>query len=139
MPHLIVEFSANLERQLEMKRVLKAVHDAALATGVFPIGGMRTRAIRHDLYLVADEHADNAFIHVQARIGVGRAPEVRQKAAEAIFAALQNVTADVFKSAPIGLSLEIVEMDPVGAMKANTLHTYVERRATKNAPAGGGA
>ena len=54
MPHLIVEYSGNLEKQLDMPAILRVVHDAALATGVFPFGGIRTRGERRDLYLIAD-------------------------------------------------------------------------------------
>jgi len=128
MPHLIVEYSANLERDLDIARLVAAIHAAALETGVFPIGGIRTRAERRDVYAVADSHPDNGFIHVQARIGTGRAPEVRQKAAEHIFAAVKTETAKVFASRPLGLTLEIVEIDPVGSLKHNNLHEIVEGR-----------
>lgn len=131
MPHLIVEYSANLEGALDMRRVLDGLHAAALETGVFPVGGLRVRAARRDLYKIADGHADNAFIHVQARIGAGRAAEVRQKAAEQIFAALKAATADTFERRPLGLSLEVVEIDPVGTLKHNNLHEAVARRAGK--------
>lgn len=131
MPHLIVEYSANLEGALDMRHVLDGLHAAALETGVFPIGGLRVRAARRDLYKIADGHADNAFIHVQARIGAGRAAEVRQKAAEQIFAALKAATADTFERRPLGLSLEVVEIDPVGTLKHNNLHEAVARRAGK--------
>ena len=70
MPHLIVEYSANLEPDLDMAHVISVLHEAALETGVFPIGGLRVRASRRDIYKIADGHPDNAFIHVQARIGV---------------------------------------------------------------------
>ena len=92
MPHLIVEYSANLERDLDIPRLVAAIHAAALETGVFPVGGIRTRAERREVYAVADSHPDNAFIHVQARIGSGRTPEVRQQAAEHIFAAVKAET-----------------------------------------------
>ena len=128
MPHLIVEYSANLERDVDIPRLVAAVHAAALETGVFPIGGIRTRAERRDVYAVADSHPDNGFIHVQARIGTGRAPEVRQKAAEHIFAAVKGETAKVFASRPLGLTFEIVEIDPVGSLKHNNLHGIVETR-----------
>lgn len=85
MPHLIVEYSANLEQALDIAKLVAALHEAALETGVFPIGGIRTRAARRDVYRIADGHAGNGFIHVQARIGAGRPPEVRQQAAEHIF------------------------------------------------------
>ena len=128
MPHLIVEYSANLERDIDIPRLVSALHAAALETGVFPIGGIRTRAARRDTYAIADKHPDNAFIHVQARIGAGRTPEVRQKAAEHIFAALKAATARVFADRPLGLTFEIVEIDPVGSLKHNNLHEIVEAR-----------
>lgn len=133
MPHLIVEYSANLDSDLSLREVVDALHEAALETGVFPIGGVRVRASRRDIYKVADGHPDNAFIHVVARIGVGRTPEVRAKAAETIFERLKAVTADVYARRPLGLSFEIVEIDPVGSLKHNNLHEAVAARAGKKA------
>jgi 5-carboxymethyl-2-hydroxymuconate isomerase len=128
MPHLIVEYSSNLDQAVDIPALLRAVHAAALATGVFPIGGLRTRAERREQYVIADGHGDNGFIHVQARIGTGRTPEVRQKAAEQIFAAVKDATAAAFATRPIGLTLEMVEIDPVGSLKHNNLHEIVEQR-----------
>ena len=128
MPHLIVEYSANLERDIVIHELVAALHAAALETGVFPIGGIRTRAARRDVYAIADNHPDNSFIHVQARIGAGRPPEIKQKAAEHIFAALKSETVRVFAERPLGLTFEIVEIDPVGSLKHNNLHEIVEAR-----------
>ncbi len=133
MPHLIVEYSANLDRRIEIAALVAAVHTAALETGVFPIGGLRTRAERRDVYAIADRHPDNGFIHVQARIGAGRTPEVRQKAAEHIFAAVTRLTADAFAACPLGLTLELVEIDPVGSLKHSNLHDIVAARAKEKA------
>ena len=131
MPHLIVEYSANLEGDIDPRALAETIHRAALTTGVFPIGGLRTRLARRDVYVIGDGHPDNRFIHVQARIGVGRAPDVRQRAAEHIFAALQEATATIFKSRPLGLTLEIVEIDPVGSLKHNNLHTIIAARGSE--------
>jgi 5-carboxymethyl-2-hydroxymuconate isomerase len=132
MPHLIVEYSANLEPDVDIPRLVAAVHAAALETGVFPIGGIRTRAERREIYQIADGHSGNGFIHVQARIGTGRTPEVRQKAAERIFATVKAETANAFASRPLGLTFEIVEIDPVGSLKHNNLHEIVEARRKGN-------
>jgi 5-carboxymethyl-2-hydroxymuconate isomerase len=128
MPHLIVEYSANLENAVDIAALVQAMHAAALETGAFPIGGTRTRAERREVYTIADGHPDNSFIHIQARIGTGRTPEVRQKAAEHLFARLKSETAEAFAKRPLGLTLEIVEIDPVGSMKHNNLHEIVEAR-----------
>ncbi len=131
MPHLIVEYSANLDGDLDIQAVIDALHASALETGVFPIGGVRVRAARRDIYRIADGHPDNAFIHVTARIGAGRAPEVRQKAAEQIFERLKAATGDIFARRSLGLSFEVVEIDPVGTLKHNNLHEAVVRRGRK--------
>ena len=72
MPHIIVEHSSNLSQHIEIPELLQSLHRAALETGVFPLGGLRTRAARRDDYVIADGHPDNVFIHVVLRIGHGR-------------------------------------------------------------------
>jgi 5-carboxymethyl-2-hydroxymuconate isomerase len=134
MPHLIIEYSANLEQALDIAKLVAALHEAGLETGVFPIGGIRTRAAKRDVYRIADGHADNGFIHVQARIGAGRTAEVRQQAAEHIFTRLKAETSDLFASRPLGLTLEIVEIDPVGSLKHNNLHDIVAARRAASEP-----
>ncbi len=133
MPHLIVEYSANLEKHLDIKEVLRTVHEAAIDTGMFPITGIRTRAERRDAYIIADAHPDNGFVHVQARIGTGRTPEARQKAGEHIFAAMKKATAAHASKKPIGVSFEFCEIDPVGAGKFNSVADHVEARQKKQA------
>ena len=129
MPHLIIEYSANLEADLVPTALAQAIHTAALETGVFPIVGCRTRLARRDVYVIGDGHPDNRFIHVQARIGAGRSADVREQAAAHIFARLKEITADIFAQQPLGLTLEIVEIDPVGALKHNNLHERIAMRA----------
>jgi 5-carboxymethyl-2-hydroxymuconate isomerase len=128
MPHLIIEYSTNLDADLAMPSIAAALHAAALETGVFPIGGCRTRLAPRAIYVIGDGHPDNRFIHVQARIGAGRPPEVRQRAAEHIFSRLKAETAKVFAAHPLGLTFEIVEIDPVGSLKHNNMHDIIAAR-----------
>ena len=79
MPHLVLEYSANLEPSIDIDGLLEAVHEAAAATGVFPRGGIRSRAVGHDRYRIADGHPDNGFVFLNVRIGAGR-PAIRSLA-----------------------------------------------------------
>jgi 5-carboxymethyl-2-hydroxymuconate isomerase len=128
MAHIVIEYSANLGECIDFPGFLEAVHTAALATGVFPIGGVRTRAYAAEHYRIADGHADNAFVHTMLRVGHGRDVETRKRACEAIFAAICNQLADLFERIPLGLSLEMQEIDPVLTLKKNNLHEYVKKR-----------
>jgi 5-carboxymethyl-2-hydroxymuconate isomerase len=129
MPHLIVEYSANLDQSIDLPSLLAGIHQAALETGIFPIGGVRTRAARRDVYKIGDGHPDNGFIHVQARIGAGRTADMRHHAGEHIFNRLKEITAEHFARAPLGLTFEIVEMNPIGSFKLNNIHEAIERRS----------
>ncbi len=128
MPHLIIEYSVNLDADLAMRAVAAALHAAALETGVFPIGGCRTRLSPRADTIIGDGHPDNRFIHVQLRIRAGRPAEIRQRAAELIFGCLKVETDAVFATKPLGLTLEIVEMDPIGSLKHNNLHEIIAAR-----------
>jgi 5-carboxymethyl-2-hydroxymuconate isomerase len=128
MPHAIIEYSANLEGQLDFPRFLTALRDSALATGVFPIGGVRVRAYRADHYVIADGRPDNAFVHIMLRVGHGRDLDTRKRACEAIFATACEQLADLYNRIPLGISLEMQEVDQVLTFKQNNLHEYVKRR-----------
>ena len=122
MPHLIIEYSANLEDAMDLEGLMTKLRDRAVASGIFPLGGIRVRGERRDRYLVADGAPDNGFVHVTARIGHGRDRVTRRVAAETLFAALCDHMREVFAQRGLGLSFEMVEIDPETSLKQNNLH-----------------
>jgi len=130
MPHIVIEYSANLAQKTSLPQLIERLHETAIATGVFPRGGARTRAIRCDDYRIADGAPDNAFVHVSLRIGHGRSLDVKRAAAQAVFDALVGQLAIVYAQSPLGLSLEVQEIDPELSFKHNNLHDYVKARTS---------
>ena len=84
MPHIVVEYSANLRDRIGLSALLESLHTTALATGVFPLGGTRTRAAERTHYRIADGHPDNGFVHVSMMIGAGRDVDTRRRAAQQV-------------------------------------------------------
>jgi len=128
MPHIVVEYSAGLEYRLNLDDLIAALHGAALQTGVFPIGGLRTRAYETRHFRIADGHPDNAFVHISLKVGHGRDLETRKRACEIIFAAACEQLSALSERSPLAISLEMQEIDPVLTFKKNNLHDYVARR-----------
>ncbi len=122
MPHIIVEYSANLEDLVPPRRLVDAIHQAALATGVFPIGGLRTRAERRDVYAVADGDPENGFVAIVARIGEGRDAETRKRVAADLMRVLERETAEAFRARGRGLTGEVAEIDGTASLRTNNLH-----------------
>jgi 5-carboxymethyl-2-hydroxymuconate isomerase len=120
MPHVVVEYSANLEAEIEPMRLVRIVHDAVLAQPIFEAAGVRTRAAPRPHFLVADGDPSNAFIAVTARIGPGRTPEARKAASEAIMAALYGAVEPIYKSRGLILSVEVTELDGPSMSRRNS-------------------
>ena len=133
MPHITIEYSANLAGKVDFPRFLAVVQESALATGVFPVGGIRVRAYQADHYRIADAHPDNAFMHVMLRVGHGRSVETRRRACEAIFGTICEQLETLYRAMPLGISLEMQEIDPAFSFKKNNLHEYVNARQGKAA------
>lgn len=128
MPHITVEYSANIRGQIGPQSLIDRVHEAAIRTGVFPIGGTRTRAVERTCYRIADGHPDNAFVHVVLRIRHGRNLETRRRVADEVFAEVCKFLDPLFQRSPLGISLEIQEIDPEVSLKKNNLHQHVLAR-----------
>jgi 5-carboxymethyl-2-hydroxymuconate isomerase len=139
VPHQIVEYSANLEGIIDIDGLIKCVHEAALATGVFPLAGLRTRAARRDHYRIADGHPDNAFVHVLLRIRFGRSLADRERAADSISQALFEFLSKVSVERPLAISLDIQDIDPHTNRKQNNLRAHLSARGTADPADKGGA
>jgi len=136
LPHLIIEYSANLDGRLALDSLLDALYDTALETGVFPVGGLRIRAHRVEHYRIADRHPENAFVHVTALIGHGRPLDVRERVSRMLFGTLSEALDSLYRAMPLAISFTLQEFHPQLNFKRNNLHEHVERR---RAAAAGGA
>ena len=66
MPHLTLEYTDNLDFDVQM--LLKRMHSALVATGAINLKGLKSRAVRHSEYRIADGNPDYAFVHVNLLI-----------------------------------------------------------------------
>lgn len=130
MPHIIIEYTANLEPELKLPALIEALHKVAAGIEAFPVAGLRTRAERRDHYLIADGHPDNAFIHLTLRIAHGRSVEVRKAAGDLLFDTLTRELQPLVDRRPLALSFEISEIDPVLNYKGGNIRDYMARRGT---------
>jgi 5-carboxymethyl-2-hydroxymuconate isomerase len=122
MPHLRIEYSANLATKIDMGAYCATMRDTILATGLFELGAVRVRAFKADAYAIADQMPDNAFIDMVFRIGQGRTETERKAAGDAIFASAEQALKPLFETPHFALSLEIVEIDSAFSWKKNAMH-----------------
>ena len=126
MPHFTIEYSGNLDVLIDMGEVVEVVRKAAVETGIFPLGGIRVRAIKCEHYAIADGRPDFGFLDMVLRLGEGRDLATRKKAGEYIFKALSAYLDPVFANNKFALSFDMQINDKETSWKRNNVHEAVK-------------
>ncbi|MGF6431851.1 MULTISPECIES: 5-carboxymethyl-2-hydroxymuconate Delta-isomerase [Bradyrhizobium] len=122
MPHFTLEYSANLDDLVDMGATVELVRRAAVETGIFPLGGIRVRAVRCEHYAIADGRKNYGFLDMVLRLGEGRDLATRKKAGEHIFKALSAHLDPVFSNSKFALSFDMQINDKDTSWKRNNIH-----------------
>ncbi len=129
MPHFTIEYSANLDDRLDIGAACEVVRKAAIETGIFPLGGIRVRAVRCEHYAIADARQDYGFLDMVLRIGEGRDLKTRKEAGEQIFQALSRHLNSFFASSKFALSFDMQINDKDTSWKRNNIHDALKAEA----------
>lgn len=126
MPHINVEYSTNLESDVDMFAFCELLRKASVKTGVFLEKGIRVRALKCDAFAIADGKLDAGFIDISVRLRGGRTLEVRKAATAEIFAAAEEYLEPLFKRRPFALSFEMRDIDPELSPKRNSIPEFMK-------------
>ena len=130
MPHFTIEYSANLDARVEIAEIVELVRKAAVETGIFPLGGIRVRALRCEHYAIADGNPQHGFLAMVLRLGEGRDISARKKAGEHIFRALSDHLDPVFAGSKLALSFDMQINDKETSWKRNNIHDALKVETT---------
>ncbi|MEM7041763.1 MAG: 5-carboxymethyl-2-hydroxymuconate isomerase [Pseudomonadota bacterium] len=125
MPHISIEYSANLEDIVDMSAFCEALRLAGIETGIFPMPGIRVRAFRADHYAIADGDPKHGFIDISVRLREGRPENKKKNATAKLFAAAEAFLATAFDRHSIALSLEMRDIDASLSPKAGTIRDHL--------------
>ena len=133
MPHLVILYTNNLERETDMEALCRRLADTMLdvrdeqSRQVYPTGGVRVLAYPAAHYAVADSQRDYAFVYLNLRMGRGRSDAVKQRAGQSLIAAAKAHFEPLFASRYIGVTLQIDEGQEVFDAKHGTIHPLFAR------------
>ncbi|MEM9437033.1 MAG: 5-carboxymethyl-2-hydroxymuconate isomerase [Pseudomonadota bacterium] len=126
MPHFQIDYSANLEPELDMAAFCETLRATAEQIEAFPTPGIRVRATRVDHYAIADGDEKHGFIDISVRLRAGRKQAVKQAAAQKLFHAAQEAIAPLLAHRSIALSLEMRDIDPSLSPKTGTIRDHMK-------------
>lgn len=108
MPHLVLEYSDNIE--VDVQPLLARLHEEAVATGAINLKGIKSRAIKHTQYRIADGDPDYAFVHVGLLIREGRPIEVQKDTTQRVMNVLKETFGQHFEKRKLSLTVDLKEM-----------------------------
>jgi 5-carboxymethyl-2-hydroxymuconate isomerase len=76
MPHIRLEYTDNINITTNFDDLFKNLHRVLVEYGDIDINNCKSRAIKLDRYLIADDQTNSSFIHLDVRIFSGRSKEV---------------------------------------------------------------
>lgn len=135
MPHLVILYSANLDKETDMTALCRAMADAMLTLRdeegkqVYPTGGTRVFAYPAAHYAVADGKGDYAFCYLNVRMARGRSDAVKKNVGETLIAVARTHFAPIFDKRPIGVTLQVDEGLEVFDAKHSSLHPLFNKAA----------
>lgn len=125
MPHIVIEYSGNLDGTVDLGAFCRALRVAAIETGLFPMPGIRVRAFRADHHAIADGDPKHGFIDIAVRLRAGR-PQDRKAAATAhLFAAAKAFLEPVLAHHSLALSMEMRDIDADLSPKTGTIRDHL--------------
>ncbi len=126
MPHFMIDYSPNLEDAVNWPAFCDLLRQQAIATGVFPMAGVRVRAVRADHVSIADGDPKHGYIDISIRLRAGRAFEDKKRATDTIFAAARAFLEPLMQTRPIALSMEMRDIDPDLSPKTGTIRDHLD-------------
>jgi 5-carboxymethyl-2-hydroxymuconate isomerase len=128
MPHLVILYTPNIERETDMSVLCRTLADTMLTVNdeagkpVFPTGGVRVVAYPATHFAVADSQRGYGFVYLNLRMARGRSAVAQRNAGEALTAAVKAHFAPLLAQRALGLTLQIDEGAEVFDAKLGNLH-----------------
>lgn len=122
MPHIVLEYSANLADAFDVQGAVDGLHAAAIDSGLFDVAAIRTRAVARTQYRIADGDPANGFVHVVSRIRIGRSEEQRSDLGKAFLASLEASLAKAFDNHRLAVTVEMHEITQL-TFRRNTIRS----------------
>jgi 5-carboxymethyl-2-hydroxymuconate isomerase len=128
MPHFIIEYTDNIKAEADIPGLLEKINGVLISrSNIFPVGGIRSRAIELHNYRIADGAEDDAFVHATLKIGAGRSEADKKATCDELFDVIKAHFADLFAKRYLALSMELIEFSESGTYKHNNIHARFKK------------
>ncbi|MFT7612216.1 MAG: 5-carboxymethyl-2-hydroxymuconate isomerase [Parvicellaceae bacterium] len=102
MPRIIIDYSSNIQEEISTS-LFKSIHEYYVNSNRFSIEDIKSRAIKHDNYLIGDGNPSNAFVSIHMKIMEGREVQFRKQLSDDVL----KIAKDYFKGSITAMNLNL--------------------------------
>lgn len=110
MPHMVISYAKPVEKQVDIQDLVQNVWNAADESGLFTPSAIKARAFAVDHFVTGN--TDQLFVHVDAKLFIGRTDEQKQHMNKRIFDKIAALVSD-----DVAISVEAIDMDKTTYLK----------------------
>ncbi len=104
MPHCVIEYTRDIENDVDIKKLMEIAFDAVNGSGLFDRTAIKARAIGYDNFMSGQDRDD--YIHISVKILSGRTAEQKKMLSGHV---IEKLTPHVGKTK--SLTVDIIDMD----------------------------
>jgi 5-carboxymethyl-2-hydroxymuconate isomerase len=106
MPHCIVTYTRDVEKDIDIKSLLDVAFDAVESAGLFERASIKARAMRYDIFKSGQSRDD--YIHIDLKILSGRTGEQKKALSDHL---MNCISPHIGRTK--SLTIDIIDMDKV--------------------------
>jgi 5-carboxymethyl-2-hydroxymuconate isomerase len=111
VPHLILEYTANLPQPGDLTGLLVELHHLIAAVGGIQIENLKSRAIRRDLFAIGAGGSNEGFVHLEIAMFGGRPAATKEEIGRGSLAILDRYFSPSKQGMALQITVEIRDMD----------------------------
>ncbi len=112
MPHLTLEYTANINEAVNFADLFQQCHQVLVAGLPTQLASCKSRAVVREHYYVGDGDPQNAFVTLTVKVMPGRKPEILDKVAQELLAIVQQHFILATAQLNLQITVEVAELSP---------------------------
>jgi 5-carboxymethyl-2-hydroxymuconate isomerase len=111
MPHLILEYSKNIDGGLNFEPLFVTLHQLLEKQLPTELSSCKSRCIPQELFFIGDCKIQNAFAHLTIKILAGRTDENKNLIGNAVLKEMSDFFQPLKQKLHLQLSVEVMDLD----------------------------
>ncbi|MCX7090425.1 MAG: 5-carboxymethyl-2-hydroxymuconate Delta-isomerase [Legionellales bacterium] len=110
MPHIILEYSKNIDHGLNVNPFFDKLHQILEAELPTQLSSCKSRCVINDIFYVGNGHPNNAYVHLTIKILPGRSDKNKEQLGEITIKLMGDFFQKYNSRLNLQLSVEIIDL-----------------------------